>query len=425
MASAQLRVLWGRDHPLSAESLKSWPGTGVGAGLALKYNSFLWPFSEVERQALWDEIDSIGFLNSSPNPSMSDVVPVEMKQGPAAPTMSMILNHIQGNGGFLKALVEDFRRSVSDLRWAQTLSFFHHVFFICNTETTQIAWIPPANKVLEPEPSPTETLKDNGETIWSCFPTFSPRHIHVAGCGGLGSRLVPLLTQFLGVRQSSADLTLWDFDTVENKNLERQNFLPRDVGYYKSTVLATRYSQLYPNLCSKEVGFNINSVQPWSVVFLALDSMEARKGIIRGLMTHGWPGVLVIDGGNADTWGQVATFTATESVGKLKSKTPYEDRKTGLTDLEIAPIPIPVYTNATGQTGGLSCGDMDQSQAINALIAAGMFASFQNWWYENPLQSSVVYYSLDGRVRPPMSVSEVIRDKRGWESGRGVATLPS
>ena len=418
MASAQLRVLWGKDYPLSAEVLKVWPEEAVRISLALKHISFLWPLQDRDRQCLWDEIDGIDYFVHSANPSIGEVVPVEMMHSGISPTISMILNQRKGDTT-LVTMVENFRRSVTHLRWAQTRIFFNLVFGISDAELTRIASIPPLKEAEVPE----ETLKDNGETIWSCFPTFSPRHIHVAGCGGLGSRLVPLLTQFLGVRQSSADLTLWDFDTVETKNLERQNFIPRDVGYYKSTVLATRYAQLYPNLCSKEVGFNINSVQPWSVVFLALDSMEARKEIISGLMTHGWPGVLVIDGGNADTWGQVATFTATESVGKLRSKTPYEDRKTGLTDLEIAPIPIPVYTNATGQTGGLSCGDMDQSQAINALIAAGMFASFQNWWYENPLQSSVVYYSLDGRVRTPMSISEVIRDKRGWETGRSRALV--
>ena len=74
--------------------------------------------------------------------------------------------------------------------------------------------------------------------------------IVVAGCGGTGSKLVPLLVQHIHALNQKyfnlkIRLCLYDFDIVELKNVKRQNFFEFDVGKYKSEALAERYSSLY------------------------------------------------------------------------------------------------------------------------------------------------------------------------------------
>lgn len=75
-----------------------------------------------------------------------------------------------------------------------------------------------------------------------------PMSIHVVGCGGTGSRLVPLLVQLIASHPFLKTMTrifLYDGDIVETKNLSRQNFSPADVGKNKAFCLAARYSKAY------------------------------------------------------------------------------------------------------------------------------------------------------------------------------------
>ena len=83
--------------------------------------------------------------------------------------------------------------------------------------------------------------------LFSWTPNFVPNKIIVFGCGGTGSRVVPLIAQFV---KSCAwvlnpELVLIDFDSVEEKNLLRQNFISSDVGKNKAVVLASRYSKAF------------------------------------------------------------------------------------------------------------------------------------------------------------------------------------
>lgn len=57
----------------------------------------------------------------------------------------------------------------------------------------------------------------------------------VIGAGGIGAWLCNLL------HREGHHLTIMDGDTVEQRNLDRQWFIPRDVGKAKATVLASRY----------------------------------------------------------------------------------------------------------------------------------------------------------------------------------------
>ncbi len=69
--------------------------------------------------------------------------------------------------------------------------------------------------------------------------------IHVIGCGGTGSQLLPRLAQLskcmvaLG-HPDGLDVHVWDADTVSEHNCLRQNFFLPDVGHNKATVMVNR-----------------------------------------------------------------------------------------------------------------------------------------------------------------------------------------
>lgn len=70
------------------------------------------------------------------------------------------------------------------------------------------------------------------------------------GCGGNGAyltqRLTKLMSSLLRLNdKNSFSYTLVDQDLVEEKNLQRQPFLPHDIGKNKAAILSKRYGKAY------------------------------------------------------------------------------------------------------------------------------------------------------------------------------------
>lgn len=97
------------------------------------------------------------------------------------------------------------------------------------TASTQAAGVP--TPVITPQTESTVIATPIHE------PTAPARFI-VVGAGGNGARVVAPLTQML---HREDRLVIIDHDIVEDRNLLRQHFGPRDVGRPKAEVLATRY----------------------------------------------------------------------------------------------------------------------------------------------------------------------------------------
>lgn len=68
--------------------------------------------------------------------------------------------------------------------------------------------------------------------------------IIVVGCGGTGSNLIALLSQYAISERKIKNIILVDGDKVEEKNFRNQKFTIKDVGEYKARVLSNRYSKL-------------------------------------------------------------------------------------------------------------------------------------------------------------------------------------
>lgn len=269
-------------------------------------------------------------------------------------------------------------------------------------------------------------------------------NVIIVGCGGTGSRLIPMVAQFMKSCPAILDpfITLIDGDTVEMKNLARQNFIKPDVGRHKSEVLAERYGgaieipivsipeyyeyekckdfrgwlqshyqRLDPNLANRSVGSPI--------VFFAVDSMRARLEILAGIMysrlrNSTWSTIIpiIVDAGNENTYGQVSVYHA----ATIPSDCYYLDRRYaneiahfmkaiavikkdyvgGDVNFPLRPAPIEMLLSAmeNPSEADVSCADLDQTAAINAQMAVGMFTAFQNICLNHKMTILTSYFDI-------------------------------
>lgn len=264
---------------------------------------------------------------------------------------------------------------------------------------------------------------------------YIPQTVVVFGCGGTGSRLVPPIAQLMSTLQTlvAPELVLVDFDEVEEKNLARQNFAKSDIGKNKATALASRYSKAYPTLKitpitvaagTPEYGealgmFNLQDRLTGPAAYiLAVDSAKARREILaRALSPQSGSGnsSIVIDAGNEDIFGQVSFFT-TGKIGKNSAKDLefiynwYQGIIPGDMILSEFPIDVMAYLNMQEGQSTKSCADLDQTLAINNLMAAQVVAYVQNFLMGKPVRSWRTNFDLfNGVSYDTISVPEVLR----------------
>lgn len=139
-----------------------------------------------------------------------------------------------------------------------------------------------------------------------------PRRIAVilVGCGGTGSfaalHLARLAYEARRGGGPALDLAFVDPDTVEEKNIGRQNFCPAEIGQPKAVALATRYSlafglSILPGVQRFEGG---NTRADLTLVIGCVDSPASRAQIAAaiGSERRGW---WWLDAGNDEHSGQV------------------------------------------------------------------------------------------------------------------------
>lgn len=235
------------------------------------------------------------------------------------------------------------------------------------------------------------------------------------GCGGTGSRVIAPLIQTIKQAQASLNpqLYLIDGDVFESKNLSRQNCIERDIGRNKAVVMAERYGAAlnFPvvaapnmvtssgnmmrelNVCARDQGLR-GTLSTRKLIIMCVDSINARLMIL----AQAGPNDIIIDAGNEDTFGQVSIFDKI-SIPHLRGTRPNEVSVkpfTGSYELPFIPAPLTAYLDALinppKATG--SCADLDQSLAINNLMAAGIINKVQNLAYNNPFYARTDYYDL-------------------------------
>lgn len=262
---------------------------------------------------------------------------------------------------------------------------------------------------------------------------FIPTSFVIIGAGGTGGRLVPLLAQFIKTIAwiQNPRIFLIDHDIVEEKNLIRQNFIRPDINRPKAVVLAERYSKAFDitiipvvkqvgketltlsEVTHAELGLVKTSLSNLTnaVIILCVDSAEARRAILNNLLTtNNSKNLLVIDSGNENDFGQVQIYNPEYYVtnwGKEDVKTLAIPNMLGLpfdTDMPTIPFPKDFYEKMEDGVSR-SCAELDQTLAINALMATSIMGVIQNLIYHKPISFSKLNVSLSfGSIPELMSV---------------------
>lgn len=283
--------------------------------------------------------------------------------------------------------------------------------------------------------------------------TFTNRQILsnvvIIGCGGTGSRLLPMVSQLMSRGKWNdmvPTITLIDGDEVEVKNLTRQNFIMDDVSRNKAECLAERYGSAFeiPTVCINQyVPENVRSMTEWlsrnvpdsmtklvanrpTVFFLCVDNMKARYNIIQAIlmstittaMEH-----LIVDAGNENTFGQARVFSSrivkdeecfNPDFSPLERLVP---KGTDGIPVPFLPCPIGQYLRASGYQGNpdASCADLEQTAAVNAIMAMSMFSIMQNMYMNLPVKVETWFYDIhngnDQTRMNPAWVREVLGGK--------------
>ena len=219
--------------------------------------------------------------------------------------------------------------------------------------------------------------------------------IYLVGCGGTGSWLAPhlvRLARFLReTRQMKVRITFIDPDTVEMKNVFRQNFGGAEVGGCKAELLALRYAAAWgQSIQVRTSQFDKGIVQleygDLGVIVGCVDNAAARRTIAETLTldanmhsAEGLPRLWWLDAGNGKDTGQVL-FGAARNARQLQHAFPYLPDQSFCVNLPAPDLQHPELLQAqSGETtpqrsqGVISCAEMlllgDQSPSINAMVA--------------------------------------------------------
>lgn len=249
----------------------------------------------------------------------------------------------------------------------------------------------------------------------------------VVGCGGTGSRLIPLLAQHVMNHNKAVDIGLMNLkikkkmslnlidlsenpeDMLEERNLRRQSFYQFDVGLPKAQALARRYSALYGiEIKYSDNGFKTIPSEQIQFVFDCTDNVTVRRLIDKSINQSYYRNIFLISCGNEDTFGQIFLKHRKRTYDKcdiFKFIQTFKEIKKSSDDrvervLEQLELPsfvesIPFYKDSPA----LSCDQMllvdDQSMPINNLMGTLAFNAF----YEIVAYNHVPYIRVNGNIQ--------------------------
>lgn len=132
--------------------------------------------------------------------------------------------------------------------------------------------------------------------------------LFLVGCGGTGSWLAPAVARvgklLIEKFNKTVEITFFDPDCVEEKNIYRQNFCAAEIGMNKAEALADRYGQAWGiEIGAMNQKFSRGHGFP-SVIIGCVDSTVARKNISEYVNGCCW-----LDCGNTKNYGQILLGT--------------------------------------------------------------------------------------------------------------------
>jgi PRTRC genetic system ThiF family protein len=238
--------------------------------------------------------------------------------------------------------------------------------------------------------------------------------IHLIGCGGTGSWLAPHLARITKLLQDvhhlGVRLVFWDHDTVEEKNIFRQNFCEAEIGTNKAETLARRYGLAWgieiialPLPFSADVMYRNNLGDRYGdnnmpVFITCVDKNAPRQDVTKVCSQHfGW----WLDCGNFKTAGQVSVGRGLAAREPSPLRFPSMTTWTPLPSVQFRGIleDEPETRKEEVDYSEMSCAEIalvdEQGLSINPAIATTAASMLMKLLVMKDLQHHCAYVSID------------------------------
>ena len=259
------------------------------------------------------------------------------------------------------------------------------------------------------------------------LPVTKKTHLFLIGCGGTGSWLAPhmvRIAKLLTELQEEVSITFWDYDTVEAKNIYRQNFCSAEAGMNKAAALAHRYGLAWGipiNVVEEPfvgkhgaLSASLGNFYRWdrNVIFMTcVDNNAARREVAKVCKSYpSW----WMDTGNLKTSGQVSVgrelFEKESSPLRLPSVTTW------------TPPPSLQFPNIMRKTKedvqnvdytNMSCAELalvdEQGMSINHTIASAAASLLAKMLVTRDLRYHCAYVGLEAGTQFVYNAPRVLR----------------
>jgi len=237
--------------------------------------------------------------------------------------------------------------------------------------------------------------------------------IHVIGCGGTGSQLIPRLAQLskcmvaLG-HPYGLSVSVWDDDTVSEHNCLRQNFFLPDVGHNKASIMVNRINIAHGlNWVDQPQRFDRDFILHGDIDFIigCVDSKAARREIdafVRDSNRRG--GTYWIDAGNDAVSAQVIVGQHGRQIANDPMRLPL-----------VTELYPEIVTGEDDNTPSCSAREsiLKQGLATNAMAATWIYAWLAEALRHGQIGWSGVFFNLeDGRA------SSIPVSRAAWDAIR-------
>ncbi len=241
--------------------------------------------------------------------------------------------------------------------------------------------------------------------------------VHVIGCGGTGSQLLPRLAQLskcmvaLG-HPHGLNVHVWDADTVSEHNCLRQNFFPCDVGHNKASIMVNRLNIGHGLAWRDEPRlFTRDALEHKSVDFIigCVDSKAARREIeafaLESYHTGYW-----IDAGNDAVSGQVIVGQYGKAVADNPMRLPL-----------VSELYPEIVTGPDDNSPSCSAREsiLKQGLATNAMAATWIYGWLAEALRHGQINYSGIFFNLATGRSSSIPVS-----KEAWDSIRPAPVAP-
>lgn len=246
-----------------------------------------------------------------------------------------------------------------------------------------------------------------------------PQHktvsLALVGCGGTGSWLAPSVVRVARLLVEKFDrkvrVTLVDPDTIEPKNVYRQNFSDCEVGRNKAWALAFRLGLAWgievgavSQPFTMELARDIDDGADLSILIGCVDNPQARNSLSQAVEVNGWKPRWWLDCGNFKAAGQVLLGKNSNPPDKKDDPFKLQGFCTWLPSpaRQHPELLEPVKEAAAQPDANLSCADLamldSQGLAINQAIAAQASDFLVRMLLTHDLQKFAVYLDLASGV---------------------------